>query len=36
MMKQQMKGVCFLHSETGTEGGWRAVPRGMIYPSPRK
>ena len=22
---KEMKGVCFLHSETGTEGGWWAV-----------
>jgi len=22
---QEIKGVCFLHSETGTEGGWWAV-----------
>lgn len=24
-MMKEMKGVCFLHSETGTEGGWWAM-----------
>lgn len=24
-MMKEMKGVCFLHSETGTEGGWWAI-----------
>jgi hypothetical protein len=24
-MTKEMKGVCFLHSETGTEGGWWAI-----------
>lgn len=24
-MMREMKGVCFLHSETGTEGGWWAM-----------
>jgi hypothetical protein len=24
-MMREMKGVCFLHSETGTEGGWWAI-----------
>jgi hypothetical protein len=22
---KEMRGVCFLHSETGTEGGWWAM-----------
>lgn len=24
-MVQEMKGICFLHNETGTEGGWWAM-----------
>jgi len=26
-MMKEMKGVCFLHSETGTEGGWWAMQK---------